>query len=165
MGGARKAPVLVALLLTALIAAALPSRAQDQAPTPDATTPGATAPDSATTPGATSTLPEANAPPERFVSAGGARVRVLDKLTATTTDLDLRTGAAQTAGRIVLQMDDCRYPADNPASDAYVHLTVTAVEGGAPLFQGWMIASAPALSAMDHPRYDVWVLGCDLPQG
>lgn len=160
MGGARKAPVLVALLLTALIAAALPSRAQDQAPAPDATTPGATASD-----GATSTLPEANAPPERFVSATGARVRVLDKLTATTTDLDLKAGAAQTAGRIVLLMDDCRYPADNPASDAYVHLTVTAAEGGAPLFQGWMIASAPALSAMDHPRYDVWVLGCDLPQG
>lgn len=159
MVSARKAPILAALVLAVLIAPVLPSRAQDQAPAPDATAPDATSPD-----GTTSTLPEANAPPERFVSANGARVRVLDKLTATTTDLDLQKDAAQTAGRIVLLMDDCRYPADNPASDAYVHLTISAADGGQPLFQGWMIASAPALSALDHPRYDVWVLGCDLPK-
>ncbi|MEO0381372.1 MAG: DUF2155 domain-containing protein, partial [Pseudomonadota bacterium] len=24
----------------------------------------------------------------------------------------------------------------------------------------WMIASAPALSAMEHARYDVWVMRC-----
>jgi hypothetical protein len=28
------------------------------------------------------------------------------------------------------------------------------------LFEGWLIASAPALNAMDHPRYDVWALRC-----
>ncbi len=28
------------------------------------------------------------------------------------------------------------------------------------LFSGWMLASAPALNAMDHPRYDVWALRC-----
>ncbi|MDA9980314.1 DUF2155 domain-containing protein, partial [Yoonia sp.] len=27
-------------------------------------------------------------------------------------------------------------------------------------FAGWMLASAPALNAMDHPRYDVWALRC-----
>lgn len=26
-----------------------------------------------------------------------------------------------------------------------------------------MTASSPALSALDHPRYDVWVLRCDVP--
>ena len=33
-----------------------------------------------------------------------------------------------------------------------------------PLFSGWMLASSPALSALDHPRYDVWVLSCVLPE-
>ena len=28
------------------------------------------------------------------------------------------------------------------------------------LFEGWMIASSPALMALDHPRYDVWALRC-----
>jgi hypothetical protein len=27
-----------------------------------------------------------------------------------------------------------------------------------------MVASSPALSALDHPRYDVWVLRCDYPE-
>ena len=29
-----------------------------------------------------------------------------------------------------------------------------------PLFTGWMFASSPALSAMDNPIYDLWVLDC-----
>ncbi|MEM8579848.1 MAG: DUF2155 domain-containing protein, partial [Pseudomonadota bacterium] len=32
------------------------------------------------------------------------------------------------------------------------------------LFEGWMLASSPALMALDHPRYDVWVTACDLPE-
>ena len=28
------------------------------------------------------------------------------------------------------------------------------------LFSGWMYASSPAVSAMEHPVYDVWVIDC-----
>ena len=28
------------------------------------------------------------------------------------------------------------------------------------IFNGWMFASSPALSALEHPVYDVWVLDC-----
>ena len=28
------------------------------------------------------------------------------------------------------------------------------------LFTGWMFASSPALSALEHPVYDVWVIDC-----
>ena len=28
------------------------------------------------------------------------------------------------------------------------------------LFMGWMFSSSPALSALEHPVYDVWVLEC-----
>jgi hypothetical protein len=28
------------------------------------------------------------------------------------------------------------------------------------VFSGWMIASAPALNAMEHARYDIWVMRC-----
>jgi hypothetical protein len=124
----------------------------------------------------TSTLPEVNAPPERYVTATGGILRVLDKLTGTTADFDLKLGEAASTGRLTVTMDDCRYPADDPPSEAYAHLTVmdlslpAGAKAGAapanpkPLFQGWMIASSPALSALDHPRYDVWVLTCDLPK-
>jgi hypothetical protein len=28
------------------------------------------------------------------------------------------------------------------------------------VFRGWMFASSPALAAMEHPVYDVWILDC-----
>ena len=31
-------------------------------------------------------------------------------------------------------------------------------------FQGWMLASSPALNPLDHPLYDVWVLECIVPK-
>ena len=33
-------------------------------------------------------------------------------------------------------------------------------EAAVSLFRGWMYASSPALSALEHPVYDVWVLDC-----
>lgn len=63
-----------------------------------------------------------------------------------------------------MRLDSCRYPTGNPASDAEAHLTITEETTGSELFNGWMLASSPALSALDHPRYDVWVLSCVLPE-
>ena len=114
-------------------------------------------------PNAPSTLPEVNAPPVLFVAASGGTVRVLDKLTGTTVDLGLKLGAAQVTGKLGVVMDDCRFPSIDPASESYAHLTITDANALAPVFQGWMIGSSPALSALDHPRYDVWVLTCDFP--
>ena len=54
----------------------------------------------------------------------------------------------------------CRYPAEDPASDAFAFLQITDMRGEEQVFQGWMIASSPALNALDHPRYDVWVMSC-----
>jgi hypothetical protein len=31
------------------------------------------------------------------------------------------------------------------------------------LFSGWMFASSPAVSALEHPVYDIWVVDCAEP--
>lgn len=93
-------------------------------------------------------------------SASGGIVRVLDKVTAITTDLELSEGASGTVGHLTVQLNECRYPADNPLSDAFGELVIHYRDDAQPVFNGWMIASAPALNAMDHPRYDVWMLRC-----
>ena len=87
----------------------------------------------------------------QVVVATGGVLRVLDRLTGAVTDYDLE------------RLDECRYPADSPLSDAFAHVTI--LDSGVidPIFHGWMMASSPALSALDHPRYDVWVLRCDVP--
>jgi hypothetical protein len=98
-----------------------------------------------------------------FAESEGASLRFLDKLTSETGDVTLSRGQAAKFGRLVVRLDSCRYPADNPASDAEAHLTVIEEATQSQLFAGWMLASSPALSALDHPRYDVWVLSCVLP--
>jgi hypothetical protein len=94
--------------------------------------------------------------------AGAAKLRVLDKLTGEISDLSLAQGQSVTIGRVTVRMDDCRYYPENPAQEAFVHLTILDASSTKPDFDGWMTASSPALSALDHPRYDVWPLRCDV---
>jgi hypothetical protein len=96
------------------------------------------------------------------VAAGRAGVlRVLDKLDGSFTDLDLAPGSEGRVGALAVVMGECRYPADNPAGDAYALVSIRTVADDTAVFEGWLIASAPALNAMDHPRYDVWALRCE----
>ena len=99
-----------------------------------------------------------------FTESDGASLRFLDKLTSETGDVTLSRGQSAKFGRLVVQLDSCRYPTDNPASDSEAHLTILEEATNTTLFTGWMLASSPALSALDHPRYDVWVLTCVLPE-
>lgn len=95
------------------------------------------------------------------VEARGAQLRWLDKIAGTTGDLDLSRGQVGQVGRLTILLDACRFPAEGEPIDAYAHLTITdSLVTTGPVFSGWMVAEAPALSAMDHSRYDVWVLRC-----
>lgn len=99
-----------------------------------------------------------------FADSTGATLRFLDKLTSETGDVTLGIGQAAKFGRLVVRLDSCRYPVANPASDSEAHVTIIEETTQTQLFTGWMLASSPALSALDHPRYDVWALSCILPE-
>jgi hypothetical protein len=99
-----------------------------------------------------------------YAASEGASLRFLDKLTSETGDVTLSRGQAAKFGRLLVRLDECRYPANDPTSDSEAHLTIVEEATQLPLFNGWMLASSPALSALDHPRYDVWVLSCILPE-
>lgn len=90
----------------------------------------------------------------------GGVVRVLDKTSGVTLDLELARGQTGSMGALTVTLDDCRFPSDNPSGDAFEHLTIHYRAETTPVFSGWMFASSPALNAMDHPRYDVWALRC-----
>lgn len=95
-------------------------------------------------------------------SAAQAVMRGLDKLAGASQDIILTAGEPARYGPLTITMNDCRYPKGNPAGDAYVSLLIEDANSDAPAFQGWMVASSPALYAMDHPRYDVWAIRCKL---
>ncbi|MEO8243546.1 MAG: DUF2155 domain-containing protein [bacterium] len=98
-----------------------------------------------------------------IVEARGGELRFLDKMTGVVSDHDLSIGQSQVQGKLTVTLDDCRYPSDQPTGEAYAHLTIMDQASADPVFKGWMIASSPALNALDHARYDVWVLRCDVP--
>lgn len=89
-----------------------------------------------------------------------AQLRALDRTVGQRSDFEIGVGETVSLGRLLVRLEDCRYPVDNPASDAFAHLRI-ADQSGRVLFDGWMIASSPALTALEHPRYDVWVLSCN----
>lgn len=109
------------------------------------------------------TLVTSPAMADGFSDADSGALRFLDKLTGQTGDMILARGQSASNGRLTIQLDECRYPTEDPASDAQAHLTVMDSTRKDPVFSGWMLASSPALSALDHPRYDVWVLRCVVP--
>ena len=95
----------------------------------------------------------------------------LDKVTARvhTFEAPLKSTIRFGTLEIIARQCDKRPPEETPESAAF--LDVLEVRQGEPtqsLFRGWMFASSPALSALEHPVYDVWVLDClgksDLPE-
>jgi len=91
----------------------------------------------------------------------GALLRGLDKVSGQSTDLALNVGESVTFGRLEVRLGECRYPAADPESDAFAQLTITDSRNRTALFTGWMIASSPAMSALDDARHDIWVVSCN----
>lgn len=92
------------------------------------------------------------------------QLRALDKSTARTTTFEVKVGATIQYGSLYIKVQSCRKsePIDKPESAAFLQVWELPPEqqDSRWVFSGWMFASSPALSAMDHPVYDVWVLGC-----
>lgn len=97
---------------------------------------------------------------QRTVQVDVLHLRALDILNGATTTLTMRVGETVRFGRLEITADTCRVPEDNPKGDAYAFLRIRDTREDRPRFSGWMFASSPALSALDHPRYDVWVVSC-----
>ena len=91
---------------------------------------------------------------------GGALLRTLDRITGEVIDYEIPNGGEIMRARIRVQVEECRFPKEDLASDAYARITIFDNSVTEPMFDGWMVASSPALSSLEHPRYDVWVLAC-----
>jgi hypothetical protein len=95
-----------------------------------------------------------------MVEVGHLHLRGLDNLNGTASDFDMRVGETTRFGHLEITADACEVPRDDPAGDATAFLRIRDIRETRPRFSGWMFASSPALSALDHPRYDVWVVSC-----
>ncbi len=99
---------------------------------------------------------------EPVSNAPAALLRGLDKVSGDASDIAINIDEPVSFGRLSLRLLECRYPSNNPTGDAYVKLSVEDRNQSSPIFDGWMVASSPALMGLDHPRYDVWAIRCKL---
>jgi hypothetical protein len=88
----------------------------------------------------------------------------LDKVTARVENISGKTGAPMKFGTLEIIARTCvtHPPEETPENAAFVE--VFQQQPGkerAKIFSGWMFSSNPALSALDHPVYDIWVLRCE----
>jgi len=100
-------------------------------------------------------------------------VRSLDKVTATTQDFTVEVGDTLKFGSLAIDAVHCekRPPEELPETFAFLQIRDAKLDGSGQetdeqetVFSGWMFASRPALSALDHGVYDVWVIGCKTPE-
>ncbi len=124
----------------------------------------ASAPVPAPTQTAPAPAPVAPAPappaPNLWLPKPVADLMALDKVTARATPLSIRVGQSATFGSLTIAVRACAVrPPDQPA-DATAFLDITDSHPGVAPFHGWMIVSAPELSMLEHPIYDVRVSGC-----
>ena len=106
----------------------------------------------------------AAAPAEEAPAADEIAVlRGLDKVTARISTFDAPIDQTIRFGTLEIRVRRChkRPPEEPPEVSAFVEIADRREGAGSvSLFNGWMFASSPALSALEHPVYDVWVIDC-----
>jgi hypothetical protein len=87
----------------------------------------------------------------------------LDKVTARVSRIEAPIGQTVEFGRLRITARACRKrpPEEPPESAAYLEIDDVHPDGQVKrVYAGWMFASSPAVAAMEHPVYDVWVIDC-----
>jgi len=103
-----------------------------------------------------------------------ATLRALDKITGRSTDIVVKVGEPVVYGSLNIELQACFQtpPEEVPESAAFLKVSSTLpmadeetdeVKDSPVVFSGWMYASSPGLSALEHPVYDIWVIRCTAP--
>ncbi len=92
------------------------------------------------------------------------KIQALNKSTARTVTLNGKVGQTIEYGSLFIKVQSCRKsePLDKPENAAFLQIWEVPIgkKKSEWAFSGWMFSSSPAVSAMDHAVYDVWVLEC-----
>lgn len=99
-----------------------------------------------------------------FLDRDKAVLQGLDKITARTWELEAPVGTPVRFGTLEITVEACkeRPPEETPESAAFLTIVDHRPnEEAADLFHGWMFATRPGLSPLEHAVYDVILLRCE----
>jgi len=98
--------------------------------------------------------------PDAWQPRDTAELTVLDKVRAQPSPLTVRVGQSVSWGSLTITVRGCVVRPPDVPQDSAAFLEVTDGRSTGTAFHGWMLASAPALSLMEHPIYDLRVTSC-----
>ena len=104
--------------------------------------------------------PPAVSPPDTWVAKTSAVIRVLNKIDSTVQELTLKQGETQQVQSLSLSMEGCFIRPDDLPQDSTAHLKIADTRPGTPAFDGWILKNEPSLNMLEHPVYDVQLVGC-----
>lgn len=94
-------------------------------------------------------------------------LRALNKVTAQAAVLTLKPNESQTFGQLEVRAITCQTSSPKSQMDHAALLDIREKtptnSDPKPLFRGWMYASSPSITALEHPVYDVSVVACNTP--
>lgn len=95
------------------------------------------------------------------IATDAVTLRTMDKITGRVQKIVVDIGLQKKVGTLTVLVEKClkKPPEETPENAAF--LTIMDDDNPEkPVFNGWMFSSNPALSAMEHPVYDIWVVEC-----
>ena len=103
-----------------------------------------------------------------WIESQTAELQLLDKITARISTKSVSVGGGTEFGTLKLRVHYCAYrpPEEPPENVAFIMIFDNGYAEEKPkkaqkaLFSGWMFASSPAISGLEHPVYDVTLLSC-----
>lgn len=97
------------------------------------------------------------------IEVNTARMQAMDKITGKVTEIDVPVGGLVNYGSFSILARKCvtRTPEETPENTAFIDVVDNYLsDNPVNIFKGWMFSSSPALNAVEHPIYDVWLLQC-----
>ena len=98
------------------------------------------------------------------ISTTKLMMRGVDKITGHVATMQATVGVPLEYGSLTIVPEKCmtKPPEEMPENAAFFNVFETSPidKTKKQIFNGWMFSSNPALSALEHPRYDIWLLHC-----
>lgn len=98
-----------------------------------------------------------------FVELSIAKVIALNKITATSREITLKTKESKYFGNIEIKVHRCLKNTDLYSPDNKILLTITEKkidEDEKIVFQGWMMSSNISITNFEHPVYEIFAKNC-----
>ena len=91
-----------------------------------------------------------------------ANFKLLDKISNKLATKTIKVNESELIGTLNIKVYSCFTEPPNEIPEDYVLIDVkdNFQDEDKSIYKGWMISSSPDVTPLEHPIYDLWLLGC-----